>query len=164
MENVGQAWMRRRLTANMDRLRIVGKEWEEHEPISCTNSSITRCVLWEASATISNKEYWNDTYFLITSKIKKPCFMEDHSPYGFTSTINQAGNEKNTRKLYILFEWLYKRCFVFAAQTQSKVEAWARWSYNASTQFTVLCQQSIDLYISISIIINSVFRLCFWST
>ena len=57
--------------------------------------------------------------------------------------------------------YTFLRCFLFAKQTQSKVEAWTRWSYNASTQFTVLCQQSIDLYISISIITNSIFRLCF---
>ena len=53
-ENVGQGLTQRRLTANMDRLRIVGKELEEHEPISCTSLSIIRCVLWHVKVSSSN--------------------------------------------------------------------------------------------------------------
>lgn len=54
MENVGQALMQRRLTPNTDRLRIVGKELEEHGPISCTSLSIIRSVLWDVKVTFSN--------------------------------------------------------------------------------------------------------------
>ena len=54
MENVGQALMQRRLTPNTDRLRIVGKELEEHGPISCTSLSVIRSVLWDVKVTFSN--------------------------------------------------------------------------------------------------------------
>ena len=54
MENVGQALMQRRLTPNTDRLKIVGKELEEHGPISCTSLSIIRSVLWDVKVTFSN--------------------------------------------------------------------------------------------------------------
>ena len=46
--------MQRRLTPNTDRLTIVGKDLEEHEPILCTNLSIIRSVLWDVKVTFSN--------------------------------------------------------------------------------------------------------------
>ena len=53
-ENVGQALMQKGLTANTDCLQTVGKDLEEHEPISCTSLSIIRYIIMDVRVTFSN--------------------------------------------------------------------------------------------------------------